>query len=376
MHVRLPVLLAFIASLFATGVTTASASAAQPLVLQAQVVTDTQGTGGEAFRLLVPKGWRFDGGVFWNLQRFPAEPFASYTVTSPDGAAVFEQFPHVSLFWSEDQMLQQSYAQNGIEIMPPAGAEQALRELYIGNYRPEATQVEILETQPLPELARQTLDFSQIILRIFGSISPFTFQYEVRADAARAKFRYVANGKPMIEDVTLAVTYHIAYMPTMYGTVPAITWSAAPTSFRAPAGEMDKQVETFRVIAASRRDNPAWHEYVTKLSAVITREQLRQQQAIFERLRQIQRTQAETSDMLFESWQKRSQAYDRIFDNYSQSLRGVETYNDPVSSRQVELPNGFGHVWSNGSDYVLSDEPGFNPNTGSTQIWTEIHPQR
>jgi hypothetical protein len=139
---------------------------------------------------------------------------------------------------------------------------------------------------------------------------------------------------------------------------------------------MDRQVETFRVIAASRRDNPAWHEYVTKLSAVITREQLRQQQAIFERLRQIQRTQAETSDMMFESWQKRGQAYDRIFDNYSRSLRGLETYNDPVGSRQVELPNGFGHVWSNGSDYVLSDEPGFNSNTGSTQIWTEIHPQR
>jgi len=79
--------------------------------------------------------------------------------------------------------------------------------------------------------------------------------------------------------------------------------------------------------------------------------------------------------MLFESWPKRSEAYDRIFDSYSQSLRGVETCSDPVSSRQVELPTGYRHAWSNGSDYVLSDDPGFNPNTGSGQSWTEIHPQ-
>ena len=161
----------------------------------------------------------------------------------------------------------------------------------------------------------------------------------------------------------------------MYGAVPAITWMAAPTSFRAPTAEMDKRLETFRAIAASRLDNAVWHEHIMKLAAVITREQLRQQRAIFERLDQIRQTQSETSDMLFESWQKRSAAYDRIFDNDSQSLRGVETYSDPVSSRQVELPTGYRHAWSNGSDYVLSDDPGFDPNTGSSQTWTEIHPE-
>ncbi len=297
-------------------------------------------------------------------------------MTSPDGAAVFEQFPHVSLFWSEDPMLQQSHAQQGMEIMPPASAEQALRELYIPNYRPEATQVEVLETQPLPALAKQAVGWGQVMLQIFGSISPFTFRYEVQADAARAKFRYAIAGKPVIEDVTLTINYFTAYMPTTYGTVPPITWSAAPTSFRASEGEIDKYIQTFRVIAASRRDNPAWHEYTTKLAAVITREQLRQQRAIFERLQQIRKTQPETSDIIMQVYERRNQAYDRIFENYSRSLRGIETYSDPVSSQQVELPTGFDHVWSNGSDYVLSNEPGFDPNTGSSQIWREMQVER
>lgn len=79
--------------------------------------------------------------------------------------------------------------------------------------------------------------------------------------------------------------------------------------------------------------------------------------------------------MLYESWRKRSDAYDRIFDNYSRSLRGVDVYDDPVSSRQVELPNGYRHAWSNGSDYLLSDDAGFNPNAESPQRWVEIPPR-
>ncbi|HZP87670.1 MAG TPA: hypothetical protein VFB54_12710 [Burkholderiales bacterium] len=353
-----------------------SSWAAEPLLLRTQIVNDEQGMREEAFRLLVPKGWSFKGEVTWDIQRFPPEPYSSYEVASSDGASVFQQFPHVTLFWSQDPTLQQAYAQNGIEVMQPLSAEQALRELYLPAYRAEVSGGELLETQPLPEVARQALQWQQTILNIFASISPFEFQYQLAADAARAKFRYTLAGKPMVEDVTVVITYFTAYSPSIYGTVPAITWIAVPTSFRAPAAEMDNRLETFRTIAASRRDNPVWHEHVTKFSAIVTREQLRQQRAIFEKFQQIRRTQAETSDMLFESWQRRSQAYDRIFDNYSQAIRGVDTYVDPVSSTRVELPNGYRHAWSNGSEYVLSDDPGFNPNTGSTRTWTEIHPQR
>lgn len=360
------------AALFAAA--TVPVLAADRLVLRSQVVMDTQGTGTEAFRLLVPDGWSFDGGLAWNVEKFPAEPYTAYRVVSPARDAVFEQFPHVTLFWSDDPLLQQSHAQNGIDVMQPAGAEQALRDLYIASYRPEATQVELVELQPLPELARETVAWNQALMRIFDSISPFTFAFEIRADSARARYRYVLQGTPMVEDVTVTVSYFIAYVPTLSGRVPAITWSASPTSLLAPAAAMDRYVDTFRIIAASRRDNPAWHEHVTRLAAVVTREQLRQQRAIFERLQQIRRTQAETSDIIMQAYERRSQAHDRIFENYSRSLRGVESYADPINDRRVALPGGYGTAWTNGSDYVLSNEAGFNPNVGSSQTWVEMQP--
>lgn len=359
----------------AGGVCALSARAAEPLMLRTQIVMDSQGMQEEAYRLLVPKDWRFDGGVEWHLERFPAEVYSGYSVTSPDGKAVFERFPHASLFWSDDVALQSSYAQNGFPVLQPLSAQEALAQIYLANYRPEASSVQILERQPLQSLAQQALQWQQLILSIFNRISPFDFQYEIRADAARAKYSYSTGGQPMIEDVTLVITYFIAYIPSMYGQVSAITWIATPISFRAPAAEMAQRLETFRAIAASHQENMIWHEHVTRLHATLTRQQLRQQRAIFEQFQRIRQTQAETSDMLYESWRKRGDAYDRIFDNYSRSLRGVDVYDDPVSARHVELPNGYRHAWSNGSDYLLSDEAGFDPNAGSSQRWVEIHPR-
>jgi len=354
----------------------AASIAAEPVILQTQIVMDPQGFQEEAFRLLVPKGWRFDGGIVWDLDRFPAEAFSSYTVTSPDGAAAYEQFPHTSLFWAQDPMLQQSYAQSGFQVSPPVSVDEALRNLYLPNYRPQAQNARLLEVEPLPELAQQVVQWQYALMGVFSRISPPQFQYEIRADSARARYRYTIAGRETIEDVTLTIVYFIAQMPSMYGYVPAVTWSVAPRSFHAPAADMDKRLETFRIIAASVQDNPVWHEHNMTLAAVITREQLRQQQQIFKRLDDIRRSQSEMSDQLFESWQRRSAAQDRSFERYSQSIRGVETYSDPVSSRQVELPHGYRHAWSNGSDYVLSDDAAFDPNAVASGSWTEIHPAR
>ena len=126
----------------------------------------------------------------------------------------------------------------------------------------------------------------------------------------------------------------------------------------------------------SRKDNPVWGENVLKLSAMITRDQLRHQQAIFNRMQQLSRTQSEIGDMIMDSYQKRNQAYDRIFDNYSQAIRGVDSYTDPINNWKVELPTGYDNAWTNGSDYVITEDPGFNPNIGSTQDWQRMTRQR
>jgi hypothetical protein len=346
------------------------------LSFRKHVVIDNAGFGYEALRLLVPKGWRFEGGVSWDYNRFPPEASTAFTITSPDGNSVVQQYRHINLFWSQDQNTQFSYSRTGMEILQPMDAISFLRNYYVPRFRSQVTNLKVVETQNLPQLAQQTKDQAQFQLNIFGQISPFQFQYELRADAGRCKLEYSQGGKEIVEDVTVAVTYMISYTPTMYGTVTGVSWIPITTSFKAPTTEINEKIKIFKIIIDSRKDNPVWGENVLKLSAMITRDQLRHQQAIFKRMQQLSRTQSQIGDMIMDSYEKRNQAYDRIFDYYSQAIRGVDTYTDPINNWKVELPTGYDNAWTNGTDYVISDDAGFNPNVGSTQDWQRMSPQR
>jgi hypothetical protein len=349
----------------------------QMLAFRKHIVIDRNGFGYEAFRLLVPKGWHFKGGVSWDYNKFPAEVSTAFTITSPDGGSVLEQFPHINLFWSQDQSMQFSYSRAGMEILQPMGAVEFVKNFFIPRFRSKVSSLKIIQTQDLPELAQQTRDLAQLQLNIFGQISPFQFAYELRADAGRLKMEYSLGGNKIVEDVTVAVTYMISYMPAMYGgSVQGISWIPIVTSFRAPEKQIDNRIKIFKIITDSRKDNPVWAENCLKLSATVTRDQLRHQRAIFNRMQQISRTQSEIGDMIMDSYQKRNDAYDRIFDNYSQAIRGVDSYADPINNWKIELPAGYDNAWTNGSDYIISDDPGFNPNVGSTQGWQRMSRQR
>jgi hypothetical protein len=348
------------------------------LVFNKHVVIDRAGFGYEALRLLVPKGWHFKGGVKWDYNRFPTEAFTAFTISSPDGSSLLEQFPHMTLFWSQDSYMQSYYSRVGMEIIQPMRPDEFLKNIFIPRFRSNISGLKIIESQSLPELARQTRDLAQFQMRIFGQISPFQFQFEIRADAGRLKVEYFkGGGEKIVEDATVAITYMISNLPTMYGGyATGITWIPVVSSFKAPAKEINSKVRIFKIIMDSRKDNPVWAENYIKLSASLTRDKIRQQRAVFNRMQQISRTQSEIGDMIMDSYQKRNDAYDRIFDNYSQAIRGVDAYRDPINNWKIDLPTGYDNAWTNGSDYIVSDDAGFNPNVGSTQNWERMQRQR
>jgi hypothetical protein len=349
----------------------------QTLNLKKHVVIDKTGFGYEAFRLLIPQGWHFNGGVSWNYNKIPPEAVTAFTVKSPDGGSVLEQFPHINLFWSQDPNLQFSYSQAGLEILQPMGAIEFLKNFFIPRFRANVSGLNIIQTQNLPELAQQNKNLAEFQMNIFSRISPFQFPFQILTEAGRLKMEYLEKGKKIIEDVTVSITYMVTNMPNMYGgSVQSITWIPIPNSFKAPANEIDEKIRIFKIITDSRKDNPLWIENGIKLAATVTREQLRHQNAIFNRMQQISRTQSEIGDMIMDSYQKRQQAYDRVFDNYSQAVRGVDSYRDPINDWKMDLPTGYDNAWTNGSDYILSDDAGFNPNIGSTQNWEQMKRQQ
>jgi len=349
----------------------------QPLVFRNQIVMDQQGLGLEAFRMLVPKDWIFNGGITWNFAKNPPEPFVIYTVASPDGGSVIQQFPRLNMFWCQDQSIQYSYAQSGYGILQPMGAIDFLQRVFILQARQGVSDLKVLETQPLPAAAKQALAENTLTLNLYHQISPSATPYELRADAGRVKVEYAQGGRRIVEDFTATITYFITNALTMSGMYTQnVSWNPSVTSFRAPADEMPAKVRLFQISIYSRFNNPVWNVSYTRLCAIVTREKLRQQQAIFARYQQIHKTLEECNDIIWQTYQNRSAAEDRMFDGYIQGLRGVETYVDPVNNRNIDLPTGYDNAWTNGTDYVFSDNANFNPNLSSSQNWQQMTRKR
>ena len=354
----------------------ACSAESQQMLFRKQIIIDHKGFGYEALRLLLPKTWKFKGGISWNYSKIPPEVSTAFTITSPDDTSVFEQFPHMNIFWSQDQNLRYSYAQTGFEILQPMSAQDFLKDYFIPRYRSKVSSLTIKKSSRLESLARQVKELTQHQMNLFAQISPFNFPFELRADASHIQVEYTLSGIRIVEDFTVSISYMVAYSPGMYGgSIGSTTWIPTVTSFKAPKNAMNEQVKIFRIISDSRRDNPKWAEDTIKLSATITRDQIRQQRAIFHRMQQISRTQSEISDIIMDSYEKRNAAYDRIFDNYSQAIRGVDTYRDPINDWKVDLPTGYDNAWTNGNDYIFSDDANYNPNIGSNKDWQQMQRQ-
>jgi hypothetical protein len=77
--------------------------------------------------------------------------------------------------------------------------------------------------------------------------------------------------------------------------------------------------------------------------------------------------------MMMETYNDRQKVYDRLSENFSQSIRGVDEYYSPVDERGVELPAGHNEGWVNGlGEYILSDDPNYDPNVNSNQHWQRM----
>jgi hypothetical protein len=62
----------------------------------------------------------------------------------------------------------------------------------------------------------------------------------------------------------------------------------------------------------------------------------------------------------------------KIYQNWSDATLGIDRYESPTGG-EVRLPSGYNHAWVNkNGEYVVSDNPNYNPNQGSNISWDEL----
>jgi len=81
----------------------------------------------------------------------------------------------------------------------------------------------------------------------------------------------------------------------------------------------------------------------------------------------------EISQDSMQAWEESQAANDKLVDDFTHGVLGVDSYYDPLAEKTVELPSEYTSAWSNSlGEYILSDSADYNPNIGSNLNWQEM----
>jgi hypothetical protein len=337
--------------------------AANTLKFKSFEYTDTQGTGIEAFSLLIPTGWQADAGITWVLDN-PGMPATSFLkVVNSIGKEEFNVYPNQSFFWSDDPLTQQlkpiGSKYFGMEVLPNVSAEEALTEIVIPRLRPDLVDYQVIGSGLLENSSSsQTLDQG----------------VTTTSEGAKIRLEYNQNGTAMEEEIYCLVEAINIPVQSFSGTKMQIDWYIDHiASFKAEKGQLDANTKLFQTMAYTLKLNPLWFSKYNQVINYLVQAQIQQIQSAGQLSRIIAQTNDEISSDMMDSYYQRQAVDDRIAEDFSQYMRGVDSYYDPVGQESVELPSGYQNAWANDlGEYILADSASFDPNVGSNLKWKKL----
>ncbi len=329
----------------------------------------------EAYSILLPKGWRTEGGVRWVVNaQCPADAIQNrLTATSPDNRFRLEVFPQNNWQWFDDPMMLQNAAANaqsgfgGCPLARPFDAGQFLEQVLVPTELRGATLLSHQANAEMSALMGEQARQNNAAFQAAG------VQVQSRPSAEIGRVQW-ADGR--IGIVLCAVEQTVAMMPNLLngGTYASYQCRATvKTVLSAPAGAETEAGRILATIVASTRINPGWQAAVQKVYGNIARVE---QQENAKRAAIWRQSQQEIGDLQRRTWEEGQASRDRISEGWGQVLRGVETWSAPDGGR-IELSAGYNEAWSKpDGTYLLSNDPLFDPNVAFQENWKRLEKQK
>jgi hypothetical protein len=352
----------------------------------------------ESFSVLLPRGWKSEGGNVWNNPQQCAGEMVSarWSAQSPDGAIRFQTLPvHVWGSASDPMMLQSMQMQaqaGGCEVGQPMGAEAYLRQVLLPRELAGATIVEVRANEPAQrELQRQAEEGRAKIMQ-YGAAR---VDFDIDAVTARVRWDNGDEGIVLCSVVNILSTM----VNTFTGQLQRLTSSNASerTWLRFPAARRAEAETVLANVKSSFRTNPEWkravEDYMTRMREQRDLQHHTRMQALAEQTAANARAHAQrmgdiqaqgaantqryeqrmaAMDQSMRSWEAQQASQDRAHTSFVQAIREVETWRG--ADGRVELSSGYDQAWSRGDGtYILSNSPTFDPRTVlQDQQWTEL----
>lgn len=329
------------------------------------VCSDPQGTGMDVFRMLLPEGWATQGGCRWLMDNPGMPATISFQAWNPKGLEGFEIFPNINLFWNPSAGLFQPAGSRhfGAEVRKPVGIKDAFRSFVLPRYRSQVSNLQVITEQPLPELPRLAKSEAPLV---GGS-----------AEGGKVRIRYTWQNRQIEEEIYGVVEVFRAPIASMFGSVEISIWYIDYLfSFRADAGRLDATADLFSVMITSFQTNPQWYAAFKTIAQSLAQQQIQRIRNIGEIGRTLAQSSSQMREQNLRDWYSRQDTYDRLATDWSRAIRDVDGFFDPHRQEVVELPSGYGHAWANNlGEYILTEDPNFNPNEGSNLHWEPMQPE-
>ncbi|MDJ0926167.1 MAG: hypothetical protein QNJ73_00845 [Gammaproteobacteria bacterium] len=342
-------------------------------VLERKTLTNTH-------TLLVPQGWKAEGGVYSPPpQAYRWSPSRSIKVSSPDGAAVMFE-PAVAGFDTRPSMgaipPEGSFERGNMVIRMPPDMQtwaQVISTQVIPQQFPQAKDIRVTESGIVPELTAHARRAAEPMMRLvdqstqgLGSSRDISVFFFLAA--------YEDSGKKWdhykIFTRTFAMLNNEFGHNNFWGTADAV-------SVRAPQGELQDYMPVFLVIINSLRLTPRWEQELMQTKAKIMGIDHQTAMGTLRGMMQASNimyaANQEVSNMQQSGYMQRSESQARGQRDFVNSIRDVHEFADPQNNRNVAVSIHWDNVYSNGSDqYVLSNDPSFDPNRELQGSWQQL----
>jgi hypothetical protein len=339
---------------------------------QVQIIDQTQQQPKPAYDLMIPTTWQFKGAV--NTGEAQGGCFADWFAVlgdakSADNTIELQILPQYTFQWVTDPQTQQQLQQEnqqgakyGIKPCPvraPVHAADFLRQDLIEKYRKGKPVISIDPFPELNQIARHNLG-----LPPDGTGNPGG----VHTEAARARLAFDDDKGNPVEEWVCAV---IVVRALQSGRGSTYDWHAINVMvLRTPKGQLDANDKLFKLIAGTVHPDPEWLKYSSGVIATLYRKKQEEEAKRSAIIAQFQQHVADTINGVVANSMRG--ANNAAF-GADQLVRGVQTFRDPSSGATYELSNQYDHAWQNGSnEYVMSDDPNFNPNGKLDGNWNSL----
>jgi len=342
----------------------------------------------EAFRFLVPSDWRVQGWAKWNIEGTgcPGKLIdAGMWALAPDGVTGIEVMSPDAWKWVEDPQVRTMQQQQEASMKQLTGS-------YACAWSPYLTAADYLGRTVMPK-SRPTAQFvrvdpaAQLAQSYDADVAPIMKQLIAqkifagyRVDAARMLVRYSLSGRPVDEwliGTILAVQTESPSISQMMNGVggPNRSYYAMTKlvmGLRAPQGQLDRTAPVFEAIVSSMRINPQWAQAVetvrNNLGAIASR-------GAADRARIWHEAGEYTSKIQSEAYWNQQRVNASLANQFSQTVRGVQSYMDPGTGQPIELTSGYARAYSNNrGEYILSNDPLFDPAVAFHEDWRPLQP--